>query len=309
MSEKTMNTSLVEVIKTAIQIPGVKVDRELFLREQFKGKNPEIIERIISEGPVNAQCTRAELKKLAQRIVNDRTLKSTGASFMAGLPGGLAMAATIPADILQFYGVALRMAQEVAYIYGESDLWNDGFVDDEKVTNQLIIYCGVMFGVSGASAAIRVLSSQLAKQALKKLPQMALTKTVYYPIVKSIAKVLGAKMTKEVFAKGVSKAVPVIGGVISGGLTFATMKPMGGRLIEAFDEAHFDYTQSEFEADLKIISEIDTDEKENAEENSVVVEDKTSVMDEIKKAKELLDLGVITDEEFTEIKAKLIAKL
>ncbi len=309
MSEKTMNTSLAEVIKTAIQIPGVKVDRELFLREQFKGKNPEIIERIISEGPVNAQCTRAELKKLAQRIVNDRTLKSTGASFMAGLPGGLAMAATIPADILQFYGVALRMAQEIAYIYGEPDLWTDGLVDDERVTNQLILYCGVMFGVSGASATIRVLSSQLAKQALKKLPQKALTKTVYYPIVKSIAKVLGAKMTKEVFAKGVSKAIPIVGGVVSGGLTFATMKPMGGRLIDAFDEAHFDYTQSEFEADWKEISETENNNAEESEEKNITAEDKTSVMDEIKKAKELYDLGVITDEEFAEIKAKLIAKL
>lgn len=45
-----------------------------------------------------------------------------------------------------------------------------------------------------------------AKQALKKLTQKALTKTFYYSIVKSIAKAFGPKMTKEVFAKGVSKS-------------------------------------------------------------------------------------------------------
>jgi hypothetical protein len=87
---------------------------------------------------------------MAKRIINERTIVSTGASFVAGLPGGLAMAATIPADMLQFYGIALRMAQELAYLYGESDLWNGEFLDNDKVTNQLILYCGVMLGASGA---------------------------------------------------------------------------------------------------------------------------------------------------------------
>lgn len=33
-------------------------------------------------------------------------------------------------------------------------------------------------------------------------------------------------MTKDVFAKGVSKVIPIIGGVISGGVTLATYAPM-----------------------------------------------------------------------------------
>ena len=94
-----------------------------------------------------------------------------------GIPGGLAMAATIPADILQFYGMTLKLAQELTYLYGAQDLWKDGKVDEEMVRNQLILYCGVMFGVSGAAAGVRLLSTQVAKVALKKLPQKALTKT------------------------------------------------------------------------------------------------------------------------------------
>jgi len=45
-----------------------------------------------------------------------------------------------------------------------------------------------------------------------------------------ILSAFGVKMTKDVFAKGVSKAVPVVGGVVSGGLTYATFKPMAKRL-------------------------------------------------------------------------------
>ena len=35
------------------------------------------------------------------------------------------MAATIPADVLQFFGMALRLAQELSYLYGAKDLCNN----------------------------------------------------------------------------------------------------------------------------------------------------------------------------------------
>ena len=224
------------------------------------------------------------------------------------------MAATIPADMLQFYGVALRMAQELAYLYGEADLWNGEFLDNDKVTNQLILYCGVMLGASGAAQAVRVMSSALAKQILKKLPQKALTKTFYYPIVKGICKFFGVSMTKNLFAKGVSKAVPILGGVVSGGITFATLRPMGQRLADTLDEAHFSYTEEEFHEDWEDIVEI-SEEETSEDVVQVVPEEKvdavsaSSIMDEITKAKQLFDAGILTEQEFTDLKAKLIAKL
>lgn len=153
------------------------------------------------------------------------------------------------------------------------------------------------------------------QQALKKIPQKALTKTFYYPIVKSIAKAFGAKMTKEIFAKGVSKAIPVIGGVVSGGITLATLRPMGTRLANTLDSAHFDYTQEDFENDWQDIIE---ENKNFKEDDSVIdvdlvenqpTDNKSSLMDEIAKAKELLDSGIISEEEFAQIKSKVIAKL
>ena len=35
----------------------------------------------------------------------------------------------------------------------------------------------------------------------------------------------------------------------------------------------------------------------------------SGIMDEITKAKQLLDAGILTEQEFTDLKAKLIAKL
>ncbi|MDR2896957.1 MAG: hypothetical protein LBV30_09980 [Propionibacteriaceae bacterium] len=57
-----------------------------------------------------------------------------------------------------------------------------------------------------------------------------MTKGWVFPLVKKIATLLGQHMVKAAFAKGVAKVVPVIGGVVSGGLALATFKPMAHRL-------------------------------------------------------------------------------
>lgn len=254
----TQDFAMENVIANAIQIPGVKVDRKKFLSESFSNEDVDI-NAVIELGPVEANCSREMISRIANKLIINRTSQSSIASFVAGIPGGLAMAATIPADLLQFFGMSLRMAQELSYLYGSPDLWQDGAVDNERVKNQLILYTGVMFGVAGAVSSVRFLSSQMAKQVVKKLPQKALTKTFWYPIVKQIGKAIGVKVTKSTVAKGISKAVPIIGGVISGGINFASMLPMGKRLISTLDKANFDYTEEEAMEDYEIIIEASED--------------------------------------------------
>ena len=155
----------------------------------------------------------------------------------------------------------------------------DGDFDDESVRNRLILYCGVMFGVSGAISGVRVLSSQIAKVARKKLPQKALTKTFWYPIIKQIGKAVGIRVTKSTAAQGISKAIPVIGGVISGGLNFASMLPMAKRLYISLDKACFDYSDEELEAD---ISEMENISSGNVQEAKSGIKD--SIAGKIKGA-------------------------
>ncbi len=49
-------------------------------------------------------------------------LLSSGASVLAGLIGGIAMAVTIPADVVHYYAMALKLAQELGYIYGSPNI-------------------------------------------------------------------------------------------------------------------------------------------------------------------------------------------
>ncbi len=70
----------------------------------------------------------------------------------------------------------------------------------------------------------------ISEQVAKKLPQKALTHGAVYPIVKKVAGYLGVRITTQSFATTVSKAIPLIGAAVSGGLTFATYLPMAKRL-------------------------------------------------------------------------------
>lgn len=64
----------------------------------------------------------------------------------------------------------------------------------------------------------------------KQLLRRALTRGTIYPIVKSVSKWFGVKMTKEVFAGFFKKTIPVVGGVLGGGITFLTFKPCCDKL-------------------------------------------------------------------------------
>ena len=327
--EITSYIMLEEIICKTIQIPGVKVDRNKFLAEIFSSK-VDLLEDIINNGPIGVGITREEINNIANRLIMKRTSQSSIASFAAGIPGGLAMAATIPADILQFFGMSLRLAQELSYLYGADDLWKNGKIDDEKVKNQLILYCGAMFGVSGAVSGVRVLSTQVAKTALKKIPQKALTKTFWYPMIKKICSFVGYTLTKKTLASGVSKVIPVIGGVISGTINFASMMPMARKLNDTLDNATFDYSEEEFNKDIELLSnetgKVSEEDKQSFKEKFVVGFNKTKnsvsnlfsklgdnkdkseidPIEEIKKYKELLDSGIINQEEFNKKKKDLL---
>ena len=88
-----------------------------------------------------------------------------------------------------------------------------------------------MMGVGGAASSLSMFAKQIARPAIQKqIAKQALTKTVWYPVVKKTLAVVGVKVTKDSFAKTVTKVVPVAGGVISGGMTFVALKGQSARL-------------------------------------------------------------------------------
>lgn len=219
------------VLSSTAGLPGVRIDRDAFLRKSLgKYCDEGTLRRAIDESPVSAGIDKRLLSKLADDSINFETIKVTAISAAAGIPGGLAMAGTVPADTAQYFGHILRIAQKLAYLYGWPSLFDENGEMDDATKNMLILFVGLMFGVESAGKAVQKVAQVTAAAVVRRLPQQALTKGLVYPMVRKVAVYLGFNMTKSTFAKGVSKAIPVIGGVVSGGLTFATFRPMANRL-------------------------------------------------------------------------------
>ncbi len=222
-----------DFIIMGLRTPGIGINRESFLRAELrKDYSKEKIEDAVNNTPAHAGITVEEINKHADQVIAYERNCVTGISTALGMPGGAAMAATIPADMVQYYGFMLRAAQKLLYLYGfpQIDVSEKENVFDSETLNMLTICIGVMFGVAGANQALRAIANALAQGVEKKLLRAALTKGTIYPIVKNIAKWFGQNMTKKVFAGFFKNAIPVIGGVVGGTITFVSFAPCCNKL-------------------------------------------------------------------------------
>lgn len=182
-----------KVMGAALSMPGVKVDRDDFLKKELKNYcSPEQLNLAISSRPING-VSKEIIDRIANACINSHTTKVTTISAVAGIPGGFAMAGTIPADMAQYYWHVFVLAQKLAYLYGFPDLRDENGNLTDTASDMLTLFVGVMMGASAANQAIKGLAKEFAKQVVKRLPQKALTKTMYYPIIKQIAKWIGVK--------------------------------------------------------------------------------------------------------------------
>lgn len=228
-----------DIITLAFKTPGVHVTRANFLQKELYKNHPQaVIDKAIATTPAQAGISSDEIDNIADEVINYERNCVSGISAALGAPGGWAMAATIPADIVQYYGYTLRATQKLLYLYGfpEVDSDEEGIRLDSQTINQLILCLGVMNGVAGANNAIKGMAKALAVGVEKKLLNAALTKGTFYPLVKEIAKWFGIKMTKSIFAGFFKKAIPVVGGIVGGGITFFSFKPCCYRLKAALQD-------------------------------------------------------------------------
>ena len=220
-----------EIIAQVVRLPIARVDRAAFLHKELIRYYPEeTVKTAIEYNPAYAGIDKQRINTIANQVIQRETNKVSGISFAAGLPGGFALAATIPADVIQYFAFTVRAIQEIAYLYGFDEFDFDEEELDSYAMDQILIFLGAMYDVQGVDDSIKVIAEAAANKTSKALANEALTKTAIYPVVKRVAKELRSKIAKRIYVKSASKIVPVIGGAVSGGLTYATFKPNCMRL-------------------------------------------------------------------------------
>ena len=228
------------ILRAAAELPGVRINRSEFLTDTLRPFfSKDVVSKAVAVNPAYAGIDPTRIGYLAQACISKETARVTTLSFAAGLPGGLAIFGTLPADLVQYFGHILRILQKLIYLYGWQDLFDeDGLMDDNTLT-MLTLFTGVMFGVRGADKAVTQISHSAALCSVRQPSNAALTRSVLDPMVTKVAAALGVKITRDAFAKGVSKSVPLLGGLASGSLTYLTFKPMAEKLQKHLDTLKF----------------------------------------------------------------------
>ena len=216
-----------KILARAARLKGVTIDRDVFLRTELSKRCPsDAVDAAVATSPQEAGISMDIIDSLADASIALETNKVTGLSALAGIPGGLAMFGTIPADIVSYFAHSLRIEQKLAYLYGWQSFLNDEDEIDDETMMRLILFLGVMMQVGGANVTLTKFAANTAtKSVAKTIEKQALTKTFWYGPLKKILRVVGVNVTKKSFAEVVAKGVPLLGGVISGGLTYATFRP------------------------------------------------------------------------------------
>lgn len=170
----------------------------------------------------------------AKNMINNQVAKCTTSGFLTGFGGLITLPITVPANISSVLYVQMRMIAGIAYMAGY-DLKSDQV--------QTLVYA-CLAGVSVNQIVKKVsieVGTKVANKTIEKIPgkvMTAINKKIGYRFITKAGKTGTVNLTK---------AVPVVGAVIGGGLDFFETKIIGNRAYKWFFEEDFSVEEQEVE--------------------------------------------------------------
>ena len=152
-------------------------------------------------------------KKAAEDMITNQILKCTTSGFLSGLGGIITLPVTLPANLTSVLYIQMRMIAGIAHIAG--------YDINDDTTKTLVYLClaGSSAGEIMKSAGIKVATMSAKNFVQKKISGEAL---------KQLNKKIGfTLLTKAGTKRGVislTKAVPIVGGIVGGAFDAATTK-------------------------------------------------------------------------------------
>ena len=167
------------------------------------------------------------IETTAKKFIKFQIAKCTTSGFVSGLGGLITLPVAIPANVGSVMYVQMRMIACLAYM--------GGYDTDSDQVQTLVYAC--LAGISLDQVLKNVgiqFGTKVTMSLVRKIPGTVLTK---------INQKVGFRFLTKFGTKGlinIGKAVPIVGGVISGGFDFAETKLIANRAYKMFIENNFD---------------------------------------------------------------------
>lgn len=157
----------------------------------------------------------------AEKLAKNQISKCGTSGFVTGLGGLITLPVAIPANITSVIYIQLRMIATVAYIGGYNP-------DDEEVqTLAYLCLTGTAMTDIAKSAGIKI-GEKVSISLIKKIPGTVLIK---------INQKVGFRLITKFGEKGIinlGKMIPLVGGVIGGGIDIASTNIIAKKAINVF---------------------------------------------------------------------------
>lgn len=175
----------------------------------------------------------------AKKFINYQIAKCTTSGFVTGLGGLITLPVAIPANVGSVMYVQMRMIACLAYM--------GGYDTDSDQVQTLVYAClaGISIDQILKQAGIQF-GNKFVMAMVKKIPGEVLTK---------INQKVGFRFVTKFGTKGIvniGKAVPVVGGMVSGGFDFVETKAIANRAYKMFINGDFNVSSEDDEKVIEI---------------------------------------------------------
>jgi len=193
----------------------------------------KIIDWIIATDPMEVSSYADKLREqnpgisnddLAKKIVDRKSIKSGLVGAATGLPGLLALPATVPTDLVATWKIQAYMAVSIAYVYGHTTETTD------LKTDVYLILAG-----DAAKEALKRVGIEVAKNITKK----AMDKYITREVMKQIWKVVGRNIITKAGQKSLTsftKMVPLVGAPVGFVFDWVATYGLGKTAIKCYSE-------------------------------------------------------------------------
>lgn len=176
-----------------------------------------------------ALATARDREAAVKELTRDH-LKLAGASgFVTNLGGFTLMAASLPANLVTYYGIATRLAASIAHVYGH-DL-HDPVVRATVLLTLTRDDAGELMEKAGRVPGVPSSGSLPLRMVLRQMPEST---------VGMINKGVAFTLVKSLVGKGVARFgrfVPLVGGAVGAGLDVLLMRQVAKAAKEEFSAA------------------------------------------------------------------------
>ncbi|WP_248579498.1 EcsC family protein [Nocardioides sp. InS609-2] len=175
-----------------------------------------------TEYAARASKSAGDAESAIDKVVRTTTMRGAAGGFVTGLGGFVTMPIALPVNVLEFYVQATRMVGAIASLRGYD-------VSDARVrTAVLLTLVGSDADDVLAKAGLTTGGGRVASMAFKRLPPPALmvvNKAVAFRLLRGV----GGKLFSRL-----GRGVPVVGGVVGGGLDGWMMRRIAKQAREEF---------------------------------------------------------------------------